>query len=127
MSQLADANAYTDFRSTVYTLSAPVRGEAQRRFKEGENVQAAGRDTLFRAGEAERGLMQAGGSADDDHDAASRAHRDVRGGGGGGGGGRGGREREQQRGGSGRGEDGGGKGGGRQRWAGVGVAGGDVS
>lgn len=27
MSQLADANAYTDFRSTVYTLSAPVRGE----------------------------------------------------------------------------------------------------
>ena len=26
MSQLADANAYTDFRSTVYTLSAPTRG-----------------------------------------------------------------------------------------------------
>ncbi|KAJ1490629.1 hypothetical protein T484DRAFT_1776803 [Baffinella frigidus] len=26
MSQLADANAYTDFRSTVYTLSAPTEG-----------------------------------------------------------------------------------------------------
>ncbi len=28
MAYNADANAYTDFRSTVYTLSAPVRGRA---------------------------------------------------------------------------------------------------
>ena len=48
MSQLADANAYTDFRSTVYTLSAPTYGTSDRRA--GDNVMAARKDTLFRAG-----------------------------------------------------------------------------
>jgi predicted Zn-dependent peptidase len=30
MAYNADANAFTDFRSTVYTLSAPVRGRAEK-------------------------------------------------------------------------------------------------
>ena len=51
MSQLADANAYTDFRSTVYTLSAPTRGEDMRgRFDMEASSSAANRDTLFRSG-----------------------------------------------------------------------------
>ena len=48
MSQLADANAYTDFRSTVYTLSAPTVGTADRPVH--ENTMAARKDTLFRTG-----------------------------------------------------------------------------
>jgi hypothetical protein len=48
MSQLADANAYTDFRSTVYTLSAPTVGTSEHLMH--ENPMAARKDTLFRAG-----------------------------------------------------------------------------
>lgn len=51
MSQLADANAYTDFRSTVYTLSAPTRGEDLRgKYDMEASSAAANRDTLFRSG-----------------------------------------------------------------------------
>jgi predicted Zn-dependent peptidase len=49
MSQLADANAYTDFRSTVYTLSAPTYGTCDAR-PDSNNAFGARKDTLFRAG-----------------------------------------------------------------------------
>eukprot|EP00292_Cryptomonas_paramecium_P020882 CAMPEP_0113695518 /NCGR_PEP_ID=MMETSP0038_2-20120614/20952_1 /TAXON_ID=2898 /ORGANISM="Cryptomonas paramecium" /LENGTH=184 /DNA_ID=CAMNT_0000618085 /DNA_START=533 /DNA_END=1083 /DNA_ORIENTATION=- /assembly_acc=CAM_ASM_000170 len=41
----ADANAYTDFRSTVYTLSAPIQGNA-------DKVEADGGAALFAGGSA---------------------------------------------------------------------------
>ena len=50
MSQLADANAYTDFRSTVYTLSAPTYGTCEVSRAREDNPFGARKDTLFRAG-----------------------------------------------------------------------------